>query len=326
MRERCYSFQVMLLLQLFGFCICINSFAQDVSVTHNTNTVVHLNKLSAEGMLLDTGWKFHTGDDIRFAAVGFDDSQWELINPTKEVKQYTDILGKNISWLRLTISLDSTAEDLPVYLRIQQNTASEIYLDGKLFLQYGAISNKSSAVSGYNPLNQPMPLLLHFGGRHVIAVRICLPRQAPGFIYPELNNNFFSVRVGYWSQQQQSENSAFHNSFGMSFFKMAVFVVEMIMHFAFYFFYRKEKVNLWLGVFDLFNTAAYLLYALLVFKIHDVELSNILRVPGSLFFTIGSWFLLMATYSAFNIKRGIAWWLFFCVNGTVCVDLFYTIQ
>jgi hypothetical protein len=248
MKEHRYSFQVMLLLQIFGFCICVNSFAQEVSVIGNANTVILINKLSAEGILLDTGWKFYSGDDLRFAATDFVDSQWQSLNPTKEVKKYSNILGKNIAWLRLTISLDSAAENTPVYLRIQQNAASAIYLDGKLLLQYGTISNNSSTVSGYNPLNQSMPLLLHFGGRHIIAVRICLPGQTPGLIYPELSNSLFTARLGYWSQQHQSENSAFHNSFGMSFFKMAVFVIEMIMHFAFYFFYRKEKVNLWLGI------------------------------------------------------------------------------
>lgn len=305
MKKSSYFFQAMFLLQLLIFCNCLHLSAQ------NIGTVLHINKLSEEGVLLDTGWKFIRGDNLHFATADFDDSQWQLINPTKEVKQYNDILGNNICWLRLSISLDSTAENEPVYLHIQQNAASEIYLDGKLFLQYGTISDTPSSIKGYNPLNQSLPLLLHFGGRHVIAVRICIPRQTPLFIYPQLNNNFFSARLGYWSQLQQSENSAFHNSFGMSFFKMAVFVVEMIMHFAFYFLYRKEKVNLWLGIFDLFNTAAYLLYALLVFKIHEVALSSILRIPGSLFFTIGSWFLLLATYSAFNMKRGVAWWVFF---------------
>jgi len=310
MRAPRFKMQVLLLLQFYGFYTSINSFAQDISVFDTPASVLHINKLSVNGTLLNNGWKFKQGDDMHYANPGFNDARWQFLDPTKEVSEYRELTGNGICWLRLHLSLDSNVNTAPVYLHIQQNAASEIYLDGKLFVQFGTLSNNNDEVQGYNPLNQVLPLLFNFSGKHVIAIRICLPKQTTNLVYPELSNSFFYASMGYWSKQQQPGTNSFHNSFGISVSKAAVFIIILLLHFAFYFFYRKEKVNLWLGVFDLFTAAAYVLYALLVFKIHDVQVSNMLRVPAALFFTAGSWFLLPATYSGFAIKKGFAWWFF----------------
>ena len=275
-----------------------------------------------EGLVLDNGWKFMRGDDKDWAANIYNDSTWMNINPVADVTTFRQLIGDSICWLRFHISLDSSFGNQPVYIHVVQNAATEIYLDGKLLIRYGNVSLNRQQVKAYNPINQSVPLVFNFSGDHVVAVRLCLPNYITDYVYPSLNNELFKMRIGLWSQQQQRTDS-FHNSFGMTVTKAAIFIIVLLLHFAFYFVYRKEKVNLWLGVFDLFNAAGYVLYALLVYKIHDVDLSNMLRVPGSLFFTIGSWFLLLATYSGFYLKRGFAWWFFF-IFMLATVALYFT--
>lgn len=275
-----------------------------------------------EGLVLDNGWKFMRGDNKAWAANIYNDSAWMNINPVADVTTFRQLIGDSICWLRFHISLDSSFGNQPVYIHVVQNAATEIYLDGKLFIKYGNVSLSRQQVKAYNPINQSVPLVFDFSGDHVVAVRLCLPNYVTDYVYPSLNNELFKMRIGLWSQQQQRTDS-FHNSFGMTVTKAAIFIIVLLLHFAFYFVYRKEKVNLWLGVFDLFNAAGYVLYALLVYKIHDVDLSNMLRIPGSLFFTIGSWFLLLATYSGFYLKRGFAWWFFF-IFMLATVALYFT--
>ncbi|MBG9375792.1 sensor histidine kinase [Panacibacter sp. DH6] len=286
------------------------------------NQALYVNKFPAEGLVLDSGWKLMKGDNKKWSATDYNDTAWKAINPALDVTEYRQLIGNDICWLRFHISLDSSFGNQPVYLHIVQNAATEIYLDGKPFIQYGKVSANRQQVKAYNPINQSVPLVFDFSGQHVIAVRLCLPNYITDYAYPSLNNALFKMRIGLWSQQQQRVDS-FHNSFGMTVSKAAIFIIVLLLHFAFYFVYRKEKVNLWLGVFDLFNAAGYVLYALLVYKIHDVDLSNMLRIPGSLFFTIGSWFLLLATYSGFYLKRGFWWWFFF-IFMVATIALYFT--
>ena len=294
---------------LRAFILVTGFYISFVSLAQEHDRSLFINSIPSNGILLDSGWKFKKGDNLKYADPHFDDTYWQSINPAREVTEYKQLIGDEICWMRFHISLDSVFENKPVYLHIIQNAATEIYLDGKLFMQYGKVDKDKKFVKAYNPINQYVPFLFNFSGNHLIAVRMCLPSLSTSFTYPSLNNDLFRVKLGLWSKQQQRIDS-FHNSFGMSVSKAATFIIVLLLHFAFYFVYRKEKVNLWLGVFDLFNAGGYILYALLVFKIHDVELSNILRIPGALFFTIGGWFLLLATYSGFGIKRGFSWWFF----------------
>lgn len=302
-------------------CTMCNVFAQQNKIQKAGNAL-HISKLPAYGLLLDSCWKFSASDNIIYASPGFDDSQWMNLNPAKDAKEFEQLLGHRIGWLRLHFIPDSTITKQPLVLQIQQNAASEIYVDGKLLAQYGTLSNNISEVNGFNPLNQPLPLSFNFDTGHVIAVRICLPDKISPFQYLRISNDFFTALLGDRTQYQQLENNSFYNSFSASVLKVGIFIIVLILHFSFYFFYRKEKVNLWLGVFDLFIAIGYALYGLLVFKIHDVELSYILRIPASLFFTIGSWFLLLATYNGFRLQKGFMYQLFLALMFAIIIIYF----
>lgn len=323
MRAKYSILKFILLTNLFLSCINLRLFSQDQSMTDNNCTLMQPVDLSEDGILLNTCWKFHKGDDMLWANTDFDDSRWEYVNPAREANEFKEVLGNKIGWFRLQLLFDSSIKEGLLVLRIQQNAASEIYVDGKLAGGYGILHDDPYKVKAYNPLNQPLPLSFSSDKKHVIAVRIGLPKQTPYLVYPRVSNDFFNMWLGYWSQQQQLERSTLHNSFGLSLLKAGVFIIVLLLHFAFYFFYKREKVNLWLGVYDIFTATGYVLYALLVFKIHDVETSNVLRIPASLSFTIGSWFLILATYSGFGIKKGFAYWLFFVLMLLV-VLLYFT--
>ena len=287
--------------------------AQSIVPYKKDSKVFEIKNLPPEGILLNEGWKFHKGDSAVWANPQFDDSQWEYINPTKDAGQYYKLLGNKIAWLRLSLLIDSSLTDKSIVLRIQQNVASEIFLDGKLVTAYGTFASDSSACKAYNPIGHPLPVQFSAGNIHELAIRICLPAQSVAFKYPRLSNNFLKISVSEWAQSKQYIQHSLHPGFGMSFLKGGMFTVLFFLHFALYFFYRRQKVNLYFGLFNLFSAAVYILYALLTYRIHDVQISNLIRIPGLMSFPLSCWFLLQAIYTSFNEKRGGIFWLLFAI-------------
>src|SRR5215210_6383529 len=93
------------LLNLLLFLICFfgKSFSQD-----NNNNTTHLTKFPPEGILLDKGWKFQTGDDTEWARSEYDDSKWQPINPTLDIHDsLPQIPRSGIVWFRLHLFVDT---------------------------------------------------------------------------------------------------------------------------------------------------------------------------------------------------------------------------
>ena len=102
------------------------------------DAILHIDKLSSDGILLDKGWKFQVGDDITYANTLYDDKAWKTINPTLDIYDLPQIPKSGIVWFRLNLSIDSSLNNQLVLI-IQQSGASEIYLDGKLIHRFGTL-------------------------------------------------------------------------------------------------------------------------------------------------------------------------------------------
>lgn len=309
----------------FIFCITCNAIAQKkVPIPQAKNAgIFEIKDFKTGSILLQNGWRFMRGDDPAFSNPFYNDNDWRFIDPTRNIEQYRHLSADSVFWLRLTIVIDSSILSDALVMHISQNAASEIFLDGKRLAVYGRISNDPPKIVAYNPLDQPLPIPFSSNAKHVLAVRICLPRSTTNFHYPGLNNNFFQAYITKWEQNKQLVDRSFYNSFGISILKAGMFTFLLLLHFAFFWFYRKQKVNLYLGIFDLFSALAYIIYGLLVFRIHDVALGNLLRIPGTLFFTVGSWFLIPATYSVLNYKKEFMYY-FFMTLLFVVVAFYFT--
>ena len=127
----------MKLLTLLSLFLSLNAIAQD-------RDTFRIDSLPTEGVLLDKGWKFHTGDNPEWAKADFDDSAWESIDPTKDVINLPQIQNGKVGWMRLTVKIDSSILLRQMALNIQQVLASEIYLNGKQIAHYGTIDTVST--------------------------------------------------------------------------------------------------------------------------------------------------------------------------------------
>jgi len=120
---------------------------------------------------LDKGWKFQAGDDSAYVRPGYDDSQWENINPILEVDSQPQKARSGICWMRLHISMDSNLIDEQLVLIISQNVASEIYLNGRLIHKFGTINNNLKETIAFNPLGKIVSFPFYKSLKQVLALR-----------------------------------------------------------------------------------------------------------------------------------------------------------
>ena len=162
-----------------------------------TVVVVNISKLSKEGLLLDKGWKFKTGDNPAWAMAGYDDKTWQSINPTVDIHYLPQIPKSGIGWFRLHLSLDSSLLKRQLALVIQQSGASEIYFNGNKIQNFGTVSSNPENVKAYDPLWKPLSITFNALVDQVLAVRYVLE---PNIFYTtifETQNPALSIRAMY---------------------------------------------------------------------------------------------------------------------------------
>src|SRR2546423_1588182 len=118
----------------FLFALSANCYA-----VQQPDTIATIAKLPPEGLTLDKGWKFHAGDDIKWAGTDFDDAKWDTIHPEKDVYFLPQVRKAGICWFRLKLHIDSSLFNKTFAMIVQQSGASEIYLNGKRIYTLGKV-------------------------------------------------------------------------------------------------------------------------------------------------------------------------------------------
>jgi len=140
---------------------------------------MRIDTIPPAGILLDKNWKFQIGDNAGYASRDYDDSQWQLINPTLDIHEIPVLWKHSVVWFRLQFKVDSRLLG-QLAMMIQQAGASEIYLNRKLIKRLGTISKNSKEIIAINPLGKPIALPVDEISGQVLAV--CYALQ-PGIRY-----------------------------------------------------------------------------------------------------------------------------------------------
>jgi hypothetical protein len=114
---------------------------------------------------LNGPWKFHTGDDVRWAGPDFDDSDWESVDLTPAAGAHDSDVGLTgyvpgwqtkghrgyigYAWYRVRVSIESPAgEGLALSGPPYVDSAYQVFFDGRLIGEFGDFSGATPAAYG----------------------------------------------------------------------------------------------------------------------------------------------------------------------------------
>ncbi|WP_460922291.1 hypothetical protein [Pontibacter brevis] len=121
-------------------CFCFLFFV-DLQAQKKDVQVIQLKQFPANGVLLDSGWKYSPGDAPEGADPAFDDRNLHPVDPTKDILGLPQLWQNNVVWFRLRFSADSLLRQQTLALLVEQRGASEIYLNGNLLQRLGQLSH-----------------------------------------------------------------------------------------------------------------------------------------------------------------------------------------
>ncbi len=286
------------------FTLLLNGF---FAAAQDTSSILRLDTLPAQGILLNKGWKFQAGDNPEWANSEYDDSRWENINnPTRALYYLPQVRKEPIGWFRIKLHIDSSLLKTPLAFQVYQSIASEIYLNGELLKRYGTVSRNEKEVKAYNPIYEPVGLKL-IASEQVLAVRFSVQRNLP-YLKSALYHNTFNLRIN------DVEGAGQFNRIGNRYpvfnsIYIGIFIVLTIIHFGFFHVFRKQKANLFFSFATLSGAISHALWIKAVFA-HSVSLRLYTILFDWLFLlTFFNLFLFIAVHQLFIRKRNASFWL-----------------
>ena len=146
------------------------------------------NKIPAEGIVLDKGWKFQAGDNNEWADPNFNDNSWHTIDPSKDIYFLRQVRKADVGWFRLRLEVNSALFNQTLALIISQVGASEIYLNGRLLYKFGQVSKDYGKEKTHYMYNRPFSFQLGNRVNQVIAVRYSF--NSKNFLISYVHQNF----------------------------------------------------------------------------------------------------------------------------------------
>jgi len=227
-----------------------------------------------QAMIPLTGpWKFHTGDDMRWADPSFDDASWGTMDLTPNaVNPNTGLSGfapgwtargyagySGFAWYRLRVDVvqenaqgntQGASEALAISMPALFDDAYQVYVDGRLAGEFGRFSKEGATFSTSLPREFPLPKTIHPEGPLTIAIRMwmdastaAVQQEAGGLHEPPVLGQASTIRAlerlhWYTVDQQNSSN----------FLEIGIQLLAILVVFGLYWLDRGELAYLWLGL------------------------------------------------------------------------------
>ncbi|HEX6863691.1 MAG TPA: SpoIIE family protein phosphatase, partial [Thermoanaerobaculia bacterium] len=269
----------------------------------------------AEGgpLILEYAWRFHPGDDPRWADPAFDDSEWELVEPLLPPRGRPRDGWPGTGWFRRHVRVEPALRGKPLTIRIATPGATTVFIDGVPVMNVAA----SGLQAGGKLKGGAWREVIFPPGEHVLAVRHTLSvaaRQAwsqdLGFLLTIEPRDAEALRLDA-GQRSNTQRIALRGIF------TAVPAFLVLLHLALFLSYPKARENLFYAL----TMAA---WASTVFFNHSpatgeawVELT-IRLIIASILATI---FFAMLTFYAVRTRVLPRTWVAFAALGAALVGL-----
>ncbi len=291
----------MKVLTLILFLFSFNILAQK-------SDVFRIDSLPIEGLLLDKGWKFHAGDNSEWAKPDFDDSAWDVIDPTKDLYDLPQIRQSEIGWIRLNVWVDSNVAKKRLSIMLFQNGANEIYLNDELITQIGVISKNQNNEVAFTSNGLPYSWCFYKSGIQSIAVRFSFTKKNRLNNFRGIGNKFFKAILKDMDSSIKIYQQKLNTLSILDYGKAGFFLFMGLLYLFFFFFFKSNTANLYLGTWGLFGSILFIINNSSMLPNQFTTLywyKHILILCLIIMFLAG----LNATYSIVNLKRKIAFWV-----------------
>ena len=232
-RYICGLVQVLLVLFASG----LQANAQIIKVNADS-----LRDKRPEHSLTQQKWRYHTGDDPRWAASAFVDNSWKTVRTNfGEGNEVSD--WKGIGWFRLWVQVDTTLTEKPLGLRINHDGASEIYVDGKYRGGFGKVGGSAAETQIARAPFEVTAIELNDTKPHLIAIRYA----NYGHIFRDFIG--FQTWIGDYDRLSKYTQDNYDLLDDMNLCSSAQLSLALL-HLFLFLFYPKQKLNLYYVIFS----------------------------------------------------------------------------
>lgn len=258
---------------------------------------------------LDSSWKFFPKDNYQYKESNYDDSKWFNVKSTLPEQDQIKTNFKGIGWFRLKFNLDSLLDSIPLCFYLEQEGASEIYLDGKLLGTFGKIGTNEENEERYSPQSEMIFFKPKYNKEMVIAVRYSNYAYDHTYDNAGFRQAGFKLKLDNAYDRFETINSSTLGSseFGIGGFMF--FFTLSIIHFLLWIFYRARRSNLFYSVFSLFF-GYFFLHNFLTSIIDNPGTVDLLNLFLIIIIPISFISLLVLLYSLFYEKFPKQLWVF----------------
>jgi signal transduction histidine kinase len=278
-----------------------------------------LNEISARGVTLDKGWKFHAGDNSEWARHNFNDASWTPIDPTDEIHHLQGLKRSGIGWFRLRMQVDSHLLDKTFAFAVSIFGAAEIYLNGQLIYQFGMVSADFKKEKTRYITNQVLKLHLGNQSAQTIAVRYSFNKKNIylkfSFARPIVQLRIKDINQAFEDRIKTDNFDSTLRSIEVSFYLPLGFLLLFL-----FFSFRQRREYLFSGIFSICMFAAVFLHIFAMSEPITVTHSNLLLLITNIFYVIGCIALIEGLNILFKWKRS---WFFIFIAAYGILSLFY---
>jgi len=225
------------------------------ALSHAFGQVVDLSKDRVPLAELKSSFRFHAGDDPRWADPAFEDSSWSLLKPDQSwyTQGYKNYSG--VGWYRFRVTVPQGQNDLALLIpRVSSSYA--VYANGLLVGQIGSLPPHPRAVFAPNEIFFIPRSIVDPGEPLVIAVRV--------WYWPLLSTYFgggFNATpvLGDAAAISRLHDLQVHDSFwngAMSLVMFAANSLSALLGLALFALRRSEREYLWFGAAQVFWTVS----------------------------------------------------------------------
>lgn len=278
------------------------------------------------GIILNNNWRFHAGDSMQWSAKQFDDKNWQVINCKPDSRSVEALDHPGIGWYRLKIRIDSSLYNETIGLAIWHLGASQIFLNGKFIDSFGKPDSNMENEIFAQPVATPVVMTFSADSVQVLAIRFSNMQlgRIPKPLWSLRPTTGFVTRLQDANEGITGRIYGIYENYATQGVLLGIFFALGFSHLLLYFFYSRNRLSLFFGLFATSITVMLYLGYLLVLQQSIVwffifAISELVSLPAMFFFFM--LFLFTIRFAKLP-KRGYLYFFFSVVIAIVAIFFF----